>query len=39
MGSRRFLVELSEIFDVNGVQTEYPQADMFEVDGQGRSAG
>jgi hypothetical protein len=36
MGSKRFVVELSEIFDVQGVRTEYPQADLFEVDGTGK---
>jgi hypothetical protein len=39
MGSGRILVELSEIFDVNGVQTEYPQADIFEVDAAGKICG
>ena len=39
MGSGRFLVELSEIFDVNGVHTEYPQADIFEVDAAGKICG
>jgi limonene-1,2-epoxide hydrolase len=39
MGSKRFLVELSEIFDVNGVRTEYPQADIFEVDAAGKVCG
>jgi limonene-1,2-epoxide hydrolase len=38
-GPRRFLVELSEIFDVNGVRTEYPQADLFEVDAGGKVCG
>ena len=35
-GPKRFLVELSETFDVDGVRTEYPQADLFEVDGAGK---
>jgi limonene-1,2-epoxide hydrolase len=39
MDSRRFLVELSEIFDVNGVRSEYPQADLFEVDPAGKICG
>lgn len=39
MGGGRFVVELSEIFDVAGVQTEYPQADLFEVDGNGKIKG
>jgi hypothetical protein len=38
-GSGRFLVELSEIFDVEGVRTEYPQADLFEVDATGKISG
>jgi hypothetical protein len=38
-GSKRFLVELSEIFDVDGVRTEYPQADLFEVDAAGKISG
>jgi hypothetical protein len=38
-GSKRFLVELSEIFDVDGVRTEYPQADLFEVDGTDKICG
>jgi hypothetical protein len=38
-GPKRFLVELSEIFDVEGVRTEYPQADLFEVDGAGKISG
>ena len=39
MGSSRFLVELSETFDVGGVRTEYPQADLFEVDASGKICG
>jgi hypothetical protein len=39
MDSGRFLVELSEIFDVDGVSTEYPQADLFEVDATGKISG
>jgi hypothetical protein len=39
IGPKRFLVELSEIFDVNGVRTEYPQADVFEVDPAGKING
>src|SRR6202034_3898502 len=35
-GAKRFLVELSEIFDVDGVRTEYPQADLFEVNAAGK---
>jgi hypothetical protein len=38
-GPRRFLVELSEIFDVDGVRTEYPQADLFETDAAGKVCG
>ena len=38
-GPRRFLVELSETFDVDGVRTEYPQADLFEVDAAGKISG
>jgi hypothetical protein len=38
-GPKRFLVELSEIFDVDGVRTEYPQADLFEVDAAGKVCG
>jgi hypothetical protein len=38
-GPKRFLVELSEIFDVEGVRTEYPQADLFEVDAAGKICG
>jgi hypothetical protein len=38
-GPKRFLVELSEIFDVEGVRTEYPQADLFEVDAAGKISG
>jgi hypothetical protein len=38
-GPKRFLVELSEIFDVNGVRSEYPQADLFEVDEAGKICG
>ena len=39
MDSGRFLVELSEVFDVNGLSTEYPQADLFEVDATGKVSG
>jgi len=38
-GPKRFVVELSEIFDVEGVRTEYPQADLFEVDAAGKVCG
>jgi hypothetical protein len=30
---------LSEIFDVDGVRTEYPQADLFEVNAAGKISG
>jgi hypothetical protein len=39
IGPQRFLVELSETFDVAGVRTEYPQADLFEVDNVGKIKG
>ncbi|HEY6622360.1 MAG TPA: nuclear transport factor 2 family protein [Acidimicrobiales bacterium] len=39
IGPQRFLVELSETFDVAGVRTEYPQADLFEVDTVGKIRG
>ena len=39
IGPQRFLVELSETFDVAGVRTEYPQADLFEVDTVGKIKG
>ncbi|MGO8863697.1 MAG: nuclear transport factor 2 family protein [Acidimicrobiales bacterium] len=39
MDSGRFLVELSETFDVDGVRTEYPEADLFEVDAKGKVRG
>ena len=38
-GPKRFLVELSEILDVDGVRTEYPQADLFEVNDAGKISG
>jgi len=38
-GPKRFLVELSEILDIDGVRTECPQADLFEVNAAGKISG